>query len=158
MAVGVSATSRYCYCNGGNSLVQSTVNLTPSGLAKTLLGLDKEGAYYYPLNGLLDQVEICNEAWSADQVAFDYLNQATAAGGLTWGVEEMPHRFLAGSVGGAGNAVAAGTVIVPLAGAIGGQGNAAVSGSEVGAPPSGGASPVVIGSRVIPMPRHLWSP
>jgi len=104
-----------------------------------------------------DEFRVSNVARPAAWIAYDHTTQKNDAW-ATWGVEEMPHRFLAGSVGGAGNAVAAGTVIVPLAGAIGGQGNAAVSGSEVGAPPSGGASPVVIGSRVIPMPRHLWSP
>ena len=81
VCVGVSATERYCYVNGGN-VGSGTTSVTPTGVDRMYLGVDLEGSFYYPVNGLMDQVEMMNVAWSAEMVAADYNCQS--APGTFW--------------------------------------------------------------------------
>lgn len=77
--VTASATSRFCYINGGNSAGENTTSMTPTGVNEFYLGCDRSGSGRANFcGGFYDDIRIWNRALSGREVA--QLYQASLAG------------------------------------------------------------------------------
>lgn len=67
-ATSVSASSRYAYLDGVQG-TQNTVHCIPQGLNFTAIGMDRDSTPGNPLNGLIAEVAIWNEALSSVEMS-----------------------------------------------------------------------------------------